>query len=168
MEIFGVPEEYCLNVLGMAESASNYVDSSLRDMIEGIYRPRHKPNLKWARVVAMDLESCTKILPQGTIGLLRHYDLANLPTVLSVQTDNLGYCTESGFEIIGRAQVINGQVSLQPSEKPVGPMGDRKIFKFLDMYMKFSINRQMAGIKKDEPFCPCGETIEGMIERNHQ
>lgn len=162
-EILGISEEYCVNVLGMAECTTNFVDSSLRDALNGIKRKRYKPNHKWARVVAFDMETCSRPLPQGELGLLRHYDLANLPTVIAVQTDNLGYNTGDGFEIIGRAKVVNGKVSMIPSDKPVGPMGEKKIFSFLDAYMKFSIKRQISKIKKDESFCPCGEIIDDMI-----
>lgn len=165
LEIFGVSEEYCVSVLGMAECTTNFVDSSLRDSLNGIKRKRHKSNHKWAKVVAFDIETHahSRPLPEGEIGLLRHYDLANLPTVIAVQTDNLGYNTGDGFEIIGRAKVVDGKVSMVPSDKPVGPMGDKKIFSFLDAYMKFSIKRQISKIKKDESFCPCGEIIDDMI-----
>lgn len=163
LEILGVPEEYCVNVLGMAECTTNFVDSTLRDSLNGIKRRRHKTNHKWAKVVAFDIETCSRPLPEGEVGLLRHYDLANLPTVLVVQTENLGYQTGDGFEVLGRARVVNGKVSLIPSEKPVGPMGDRRIFTFIDAYMKFSIKHQIARIKKDESFCPCGEIIDDML-----
>lgn len=163
-EMLGVPEPYCVNVLGMAECSTNYVDSTLREAVQGRGEGRRKPDLPWARVVAYDVETCSRPLPEGAVGLLRHFDLANLPTVLAVQTDNLGYRTADGFEIIGRARLVDGKVSLVPSEKPVGPMGDRKIFSFLDTYMKFSIGRQVARLRKEEAFCPCGEIIEEMLE----
>lgn len=167
-DTFGVDPAYCLNVLGMAESATNSADSSLCDLLAGVGRERIKPDLPWCRVVAMDIETCSRVLPPGEVGLLRHYDLANLPTVLGVQTDNLGYRTDDGFEIIGRAHVVDGKVSPMPSEKPVGPMGEKKVFSFLDLYMKFSINRYVSRIKKDDPLCPCGEAIEEMIVRESQ
>ena len=167
-EMLGVPEPYCVNVLGMAECSTNYVDATLRARVQDVAGERRKPDLPWARVVAYDVETCSRPLPEGEVGLLRHFDLANLPTVLAVQTDNLGYRTADGFEIIGRARLVDGKVSLVPSEKPVGPMGDRKIFSFLDIYMKFSIGRQVARLKKEEAFCPCGEIIEEMLEGKHR
>lgn len=166
-EFLGVPEPYCVNVLGMAECSTNYVDVTLRETVRGGLGERRKPDLPWARVVAYDVETCSRPLPEGEVGLLRHFDLANLPTVLAVQTDNLGFRTADGFEIIGRAQMVSGKVSLVPSEKPVGPMGDRKIFSFLERYMKFAINRQVGRLKKDEAFCPCGEIIEEMLGGTH-
>ena len=163
-EMLGVPDPFCVNVLGMAECSTNYVDATLRDRVRGGGGGRRKPDLPWARVVAYDVETCSRPLPVGEVGLLRHFDLANLPTVLAVQTDNLGYRTGDGFEIIGRAQLVDGKVSRVPSHRPVGPMGDRKIFSFLDAYMKFSISRHVSRLGKEEAFCPCGEVIEEMLE----
>ncbi|MEW6109441.1 MAG: hypothetical protein AB1632_09795 [Nitrospirota bacterium] len=162
-EIFGVREDYCVNVLGMAECSTNFVDSAIRDSFNGFKGVNRKPNQKWAKVVAVDKGTCSRILPEGEVGLLRHYDLGNLPTVLAVQTENLGYTTSDGFEIIGRAKVVHGKVSPVPSEKPVGPMGDKKIFSFIDSYSRFSIRRQIEKISRDESFCPCGEIIDNMI-----
>ncbi len=164
LETFNIPEEYCVNVLGMAECTTNYVDSTIRDAFMGVRRNRHKQYHTWTRVTAFDIETCSRPLPEGKVGLLRHYDLANLPTVLAVQTENLGHTTEDGFEILGRARVVDGKVSQIPSEKPVGPMGDKKIFSFIDMYSKFSISRQIKKLGKDQNFCPCGEIIDNMIE----
>jgi hypothetical protein len=42
-------------------------------------------------------------LPEGEVGLLRHFDLANLHTVAAVQTDDLGVRRGDGFEVLGRA-----------------------------------------------------------------
>jgi len=42
-------------------------------------------------------------LPDGAVGVLRHFDLANLDSVLAVQTDDLGIAGGGGFEILGRA-----------------------------------------------------------------
>lgn len=64
--------------------------------------------------------------------MLRHFDLANLPTVLAVQSDNLGIRNQDGsFTIVGRAKVEDGKVSMMPDERTVGPMGDNRIFRFL-------------------------------------
>ncbi len=138
-DVFGVSERWCINTLGMAESATNYFDDTLRNAVLGREGDRHKPVPPWARVVAVDPET-GEHLPAGATGLLCFYDLANLPTVLGVQTDNLGWTDErGGFEIIGRAHVENGRVTLQPSTRTVGPLGDSKTFQLLEAYVKFSI-----------------------------
>lgn len=141
----GVPAAYCVNTLGMAESATNYFDGGLRDEVMGApLRARRKPTPPWTRVVARDLGT-GEALPHGRPGLLAHYDLANLPTVIGVLTDNLGYTEpDGGFEIIGRARVVEGQVSNLPSDRTVGPMGDKKVFRLLEAYVNFSIDFKMG------------------------
>ncbi|MDI3281132.1 MAG: acyl-protein synthetase [Bacillota bacterium] len=94
-EIFGVPATHCVNTLGMGESATNYFDNSLREFFLGRSGvPRRKVPPPWTRVAAVSVEDLTPF-PPGRVGLLRHYDLANLPTAVAVQTDNLGYTDES-------------------------------------------------------------------------
>jgi hypothetical protein len=56
----------------------------------------------WVRTVVVDPESL-ELLPRGATGLLRHYDLANLDSVMAIQTDDLGIAHAEGFELLGRA-----------------------------------------------------------------
>lgn len=56
----------------------------------------------WVRTVVVDPESLER-LPPGAPGLLRHYDLANLDSVMAIQTDDLGIAHAEGFELLGRA-----------------------------------------------------------------
>lgn len=102
-KFFGLPREFCINTLGMSESGTNYFDNTLRRHLQG--EPageRYKVTLPWTRTIAVGPRT-GKRMPLGEIGLLRHYDLTNRATVIAVQTDNLGYETDGGFEIIGRA-----------------------------------------------------------------
>lgn len=102
-EVLGIPEVYCVNTLGSAESATNYFDNVLRNhylKIKGI--PRYKVSPPWVRTIVVDPNSGLR-LPKGKTGLLRHYDLANRANVICVQNNNLGYEVEDGFEITGRA-----------------------------------------------------------------
>lgn len=141
----GVGPAECVNTLGMAESATNYFDRVLRDRVLGESpRPRRKALPPWARVTAVDPGSGAVCAP-GEPGLLVHYDLANVPTVLGVQTDNLGFVDADGsFEIIGRAHVADGEVSGSPSTRTVGPMGDKRVFRLLEAYVNFSIDFKMG------------------------
>ena len=168
-QVLGIPAAYCVNVLGMAESATNYFDDTLRCAVTG--EPsgkRMRRNPPWTRTVAVSLDTLS-ILPPGEIGLLRHYDAVNLPTVLAVQTDNLGYTDAAGnFQIVGRAQrEQSGKVSLLPSERTVGPMGDKRIFRMLEAYVNFSIRFKSGRLKPRTPMvppaCPCGELADSMI-----
>jgi hypothetical protein len=168
-EVLGIPTSHCVNVLGMAESATGYFDDTLRRAVKGsVPGKRMRPNPPWARTVAVSTDDL-RPLPPGEVGLLRHYDVANLPTVLAVQTDNLGYTDEAGnFQIIGRAQRdANGKVSLMPSERTVGPMGDKRIFRMLEAYVNFSIRFKSGRMKPRTPMvppaCPCGELADSAI-----
>lgn len=169
-EVLGIPATHCVNVLGMAESATNYFDDTLRCAVTGERSAkRMRRNPPWARTLAVSIDDLS-ILPPGQVGLLRHYDVVNLPTVLAVQTDNLGYTDDAGnFQIVGRAKRDQaGKVARLPSERTVGPMGDKRIFRMLEAYVNFSIRFKAGRLKPRTPMvppaCPCGELADSMIE----
>lgn len=155
-EIIGIPGSHCVNVLGEAETATNLFDDSLRRCVKGLPpKKRTRPVPPWSRVLAMSIDEL-KPLPDGEVGLLAHWDLANVPTVLAVITDNLGYTTDggTGCEMVGRAKIENGKVSPLPDEeRTAGAMGDTAIFRMLERYVNFSIELKMMTAKdpKIEP-----------------
>lgn len=168
-EVLGIPYSHCVNVLGMAESATGFFDNTLRREVKGQpLAKRMRPNPPWARTIAVSTDDLHP-LPPGEVGLLRHYDAANLPTVLAVQTDNLGFTDAAGnFQIVGRAQRdAHGKVSMLPSERTVGPMGDKRIFRMLEAYVNFSIRFKSGRLKPRTPMvppaCPCGELADSAI-----
>jgi hypothetical protein len=155
-EILGIPGTHCVNVLGEAETATNLFDDALRRHVKGLPpRERTRPVPPWSRVLAMDIDTLEP-LADGKVGLLAHWDLANIPTVLAVITDNLGYTTDdgTGCEIVGRAKLENGKVSPLPDEKPVGAMGDSAIFRMLETYVNFSIDLKMRIAKDPKVLTP--------------
>lgn len=155
-EILDIPESHCVNVLGEAETATNLFDDTLRRHVKGLPpRERTRPVPPWSRVLAMNIDDLTP-LPDGEVGLLAHWDLANVPTVLAVITDNLGYTSNDGTccEIVGRAKIENGKVSPLPDEdKTIGAMGDSAIFRMLETYSNFSIDLKMR-LAKDPGVAP--------------
>lgn len=154
-DILDIPETHCVNVLGEAETATNLFDDTLRRHVMGLPpQKRTRPVPPWSRVRAMSIDDL-KPLPDGEVGLLAHWDLANVPTVLAVITDNLGYTSDGGqnCEIVGRAKIENGKVSPLPDERPVGPMGDSAIFRMLETYTNFSIDFKMR-LAKDPKVAP--------------
>jgi hypothetical protein len=178
-EVLGLSADHCINVLGMAESATNFFENPLRDRVLG-----HKPGPRrmipppWTRTDVVDPVDLSP-LPVGEVGLLRHFDLSNLPTVLAVQSDNLGTAMEDGsFRIIGRAQLEDGRISMLPAERTVGPMGDNRIFRFLEHYVNFSIRFKMGSItgKRSSPKhsdsmgadCNCGEGVEQLVQQGDE
>lgn len=155
-EILDIPENHCVNVLGEAETATNLFDDAFRRHIKGLpQQKRVRPVPPWSRVLAMNIDDLSP-LPDGEVGLLAHWDLANVSAVLSVITDNLGYTTDNGTgcEMVGRAKIENGKVSPLPDEeRTMGPMGDSAIFRMLETYTNFSIDFKMRMAKdpKTEP-----------------
>ncbi|HEX9113261.1 MAG TPA: acyl-protein synthetase [Nitrospirota bacterium] len=148
-EILGIPGSHCVNVLGEAETATNLFDDSLRRCVKGLpARQRTRPVPPWCRVKAMSIDDLSP-LPDGEVGLLAHWDLANVPTVLAVITDNLGYTTDNGrgCEMVGRAKIEGGKVSHLPDESAGSPMGDSMLFRMLERYVNFSIELKMAMAK---------------------
>jgi hypothetical protein len=101
----GVPATHCLSEYGMSEMASQYYESALRDHAEGVRREPRKlaqPHLLQTRVV--DPVTGADAAPSEP-GLLAHYDLANLNSVMAIQTEDYGYRHPDGDGIVllGRA-----------------------------------------------------------------
>ena len=111
-KILGVEEHYCINVLGMGEISTNFFDSILRDHRSGKTGERSKVIPPWTRTMVVDIHNFQN-LPRGETGLLKHYDLINRAMVIAVQTDNLGFETEEGFEIIGRWKKKAGRLDAE-------------------------------------------------------
>jgi hypothetical protein len=92
---------YCVNEYGMTEMASQFYDNVLYNRFRQSNEPRYKIGPPWVRTLVVDPETLTAV-PSGQTGILRHFDLANCGSVVAIQTDDVGYTTGSGFEIIGR------------------------------------------------------------------
>ncbi len=106
-EFLDIPPSHIVNEYGMTEMCSQFYDNTLADYAQGksggASRPRHKRIPPWVRTLVIDPETMEE-LPPGQTGLLRHLDLANLGSVISLQTDDLGHRIGEGFEITGRAE----------------------------------------------------------------
>ncbi|MCB1744919.1 MAG: long-chain fatty acid--CoA ligase [Gammaproteobacteria bacterium] len=100
---FGVPHSHCVNMYGMTEFSSQFLDNTLREWHAGRSTPLVKVNPPWTRTIVIDPESMQPARP-GQRGLLLHYDLANMNSVLAVLTEDVGIEHEQGFELLGRAQ----------------------------------------------------------------
>ena len=102
-EFLGVPRDYCINLLGMTEIASQFYDNSLYNFSKGLDGSRCKVSPPWTKTVVVDPDTLEP-LPHGEQGLLRHFDLANRGHICAIQTDDMGRQVEGGFEVYGRAQ----------------------------------------------------------------
>jgi hypothetical protein len=97
-----VPGYHCINEYGMTELCSQFYDNVLVTRRLGHLGPRHLIGPPWTRTLVVDPETLAEV-PEGTVGLLRHFDLANCGSVLAVQTEDLGSAVGDGFLLHGRA-----------------------------------------------------------------
>ena len=100
-ERLGIAPAWCVNEYGMTELSSQFYDgvAGSAGPVEG----RLHVGPAWVRTVATDPETL-RPLPHGEVGVLRHVDLANLGSVMAVQTADLGVTAEGGFRVLGRAR----------------------------------------------------------------
>jgi Acyl-protein synthetase, LuxE len=101
--VLGIPQDFIVNEYGMTEMFSQFYDNVLADRAHGSRRPRCKVVPHWVQTRVLDPVSLEE-QPIGSPGILCHLDLANAGSVMALQTEDLGYRTEEGFEIIGRAR----------------------------------------------------------------
>ena len=93
----GIPEPFCVNEYGMSELSSQFYDKVAgKESARGFIPPPQ---------VRTELFDAGTLLPagEGEIGLLCHYDLANMDSAMAVLTEDLGRRSGKGFELIGRA-----------------------------------------------------------------
>jgi len=103
LDALAIPATHCINEYGMTEMCSQFYDSSLRDIVTGRVRERCKISPPWVRTRVVDPETLEP-LPDGTVGILQHFDLANAYSVMAIQTEDLGVISDSsGFQLLGRA-----------------------------------------------------------------
>ncbi len=103
-KLIGIPKPRIINEYGMTELSTQFYDGSLQ--------ANHQTDCKaappWARVVIIDPNTGREAAENGH-GLIRVYDLANLWSIMCIQTEDLGVAraeSASGtnsFEVLGRA-----------------------------------------------------------------
>lgn len=90
--VLGAAPDQVVNEYGMTELASQ--------MYAHGRGPHRAP--PWLRTLVCDLATGREVAA-GEVGCLRHVDLANLGSVLAVQTEDLGRVRDGGIEFLGRA-----------------------------------------------------------------
>ncbi len=94
----GLPAWRVVNEYGMTELSSQFYDPSLREH----RRSDRKTPPPWTRVQIIDPQTNAFASP-GRQGLIRVFDAANLWSVMSIQTDDIGVVDGNGFVVLGRA-----------------------------------------------------------------
>ncbi|HSU16195.1 hypothetical protein [Longimicrobium sp.] len=97
----GIAPAWCVNEYGMTEMSSQFYDGAAGSALAPSGRLHVGPS--WVRTQAADPETL-RPLPHGEVGVLRHWDLANLNSVMAIQTADLGFTTHAGFRVLGRAR----------------------------------------------------------------
>ncbi len=100
-ERLGIPHAWCVNEYGMTEMSSQFYDGVAGAAATPSERLHAGP--PWVRTQATDPETL-RPLPHGEPGVLRHLDLANLHSVMAIQTADLGVTAPDGFRVLGRAR----------------------------------------------------------------
>ncbi|MGD0350654.1 MAG: hypothetical protein ABSB84_10140 [Verrucomicrobiota bacterium] len=113
-ERLGIPPENIVCEYGMSELSSQAYDRMAGDEWRvtgngGASRhpspvTRHFCFPPWARVQIISPETGREVA-DGETGLIRVFDLANVFSVMAIQTEDLGVRRGEGFELIGRAQL---------------------------------------------------------------
>lgn len=101
--ILGIPRGYQVNMYGLTELSTQFIDVAIRQTVRGEPLQPFKSVPPWARVRVLDPETLEEV-PPGTVGILCHTDLANRASVCSILTEDLGVVRGEGFEILGRVQ----------------------------------------------------------------
>ena len=97
----GLPAAAMLSEYSMTELSSQLYSRQVVDQRAGETQRLLVPPA-WCRVLAIDPASGQPVAP-GEEGLLRFIDLANVETVVAVQTADRGRVTDGGVELLGRA-----------------------------------------------------------------
>ena len=91
-EYLGLAPDDVINEYGMTELSSQFYTRGLGGVHAGP---------PWVRAVVIDPETGGEVAV-GETGVLRIFDLANLGSVLAVETQDLAVRRERGFELLGR------------------------------------------------------------------
>jgi len=106
LDRLGITAEYCVSEYGMTELSSQAYDWVAGKTGRSSCDPSHGPARcfrfpPWARIRVISPET-SRPVSQGETGLLRICDLANVYSVMAVQTDDLVALRNHGFEFVGR------------------------------------------------------------------
>lgn len=98
-DYLGVSDSNIVSEYGMSELSSQAYDRIFNDEPEGERIFKFPP---WARYSVVSPES-KRPVKVGEAGILRIYDLANVCSVMAIQTDDIAIELGNGFALIGRA-----------------------------------------------------------------
>ncbi|GAA5237103.1 coenzyme F390 synthetase [Verticiella sediminum] len=96
-DTFGVAAHDCINMYGMTELSTQFYDEG------NASQPAVKSGPHWIRSRVVDPMTGQDVAP-GERGILAHTDLANLNSVVTILTEDVGVAVDGGFRLLGRAE----------------------------------------------------------------
>ncbi len=96
-DLLGITPEYCINEYGMSEMSSQFYDR-----IAGQSTPRCYAAPPQLRTEILSPETLSPV-SEGEVGVLAHFDLANIHSVSAILTEDLGRRAAQSFVFLGRA-----------------------------------------------------------------
>jgi hypothetical protein len=104
----GIPKSHIFSEYGMSELSSQAYDSPSTGSCLFRFPP-------WARAIIVSPETGREVA-HGETGLLRIFDLANVFSVMAIQSEDLAVRHPAGFELLGRAELAEPRgCSLMPT-----------------------------------------------------
>jgi hypothetical protein len=104
-ERLGISLGHIICEYGMSELSSQAYDSAIAPSRNTQHAPRNTPPFDfppWARVQIVSPETGREVA-EGETGLIQVFDLANVYSVMAIQTEDLGIRRGDGFALAGRA-----------------------------------------------------------------
>jgi len=98
-ELFNIPQTHIINEYGMTELGSQFYDNKLFEQPPPDKVFKNIP--PWSRVLIIDPETGQNA-ENGNLGMIRIIDLSNRGSVIAVQTEDIGFKIQDGFDIKGR------------------------------------------------------------------
>jgi len=106
-DAFGIPRSRMVNEYGMTELLSQFYEPVMAGWkAEGwdptILESRFHRSPPWVRTLALDPLTLEPVA-EGEVGILAHFDLANLGSVSAILTEDLGCLVPGGIQLQGRS-----------------------------------------------------------------
>lgn len=101
-KLFSIPIEKCINMYGMTELSSQCYEQSFWRKHKGLSYSQLMTAPHWMRTRIVNIENMEE-KPLGEKGIIVHYDLANLNSVIGILTEDVGIQEKEGFQLLGRA-----------------------------------------------------------------
>lgn len=117
-EFLGLPANAVWNEYGMTELSS-------QAHTRGLGGPHRTP--PWLRALVIDPETGDEV-PVGRSGVLRMFDLANVSSVLAVQTADIAVRLGDGFDLLGRDPAALPRGCSRPVDELLGAVSGNRVF----------------------------------------